>query len=298
MKKFWLLTLVLVLLLTGCTQVRIRCGVDAEANACLAATVTSQWPDAEETLAAELQAGFQALAAHYRDTLGFQVEETYNDDGCQLELTLLRPCASYTDALRELEEMLTDESLTPFQEVVLLDTLEGETHGYSGNLVLDAQSFLDGLGLEVLPVNLRQYFQESMADCGATLELSLPAGTVVSHSGELTRDGTQATVSTPVRLDGTTELRLSTLAVIRDGVIVPDPTRQPQERLELARQRMILFGVILGVALLALAVTLWILLAKNRRKQTRTEPPANSGSPEDGLSPEESPDRESSPSGS
>ena len=134
MKKWYLLVLTLVLLLTGCAQVQIACGVDQDFNAYLTGKLEGQWPEAEETLAGDLKTGFQALAAHYRDTLGFQVTETYTDTGCTLELALIRPCDNGQEAVEELEKILTDPALTPFQEVVLFATQE-EYYEYFSELV-------------------------------------------------------------------------------------------------------------------------------------------------------------------
>ena len=271
MKKWYLLVLTLVLLLTGCAQVQIACGVDQDFNAYLTGKLEGQWPEAEETLAGDLKTGFQALAAHYRDTLGFQVTETYTDTGCTLELALIRPCDNGQEAVEELEKILTDPALTPFQEVVLFATQEGQTQGCLGTLVLDAQPFLDNLGLDDLPVNLQQYFKEHMEGCAATLELSLPAGQVLSHKGTLRVEGMQAWVSAPVNLEGKTEVSLSTMTVLQDGVPVQDPTGVPLAQLEQAHQELTRMGALLGGGVLALLVTLTVLLVKAlaRRKARR-----------------------------
>lgn len=258
MKKWWILWIAaLLLVLTGCSRTEINCGVDEEMNAFLNIRFEAQWDHADTSLRGELENGCALLAKHYRDKLGFQVEESYTDTGCRLVLSMVRPAKTYAEAFEALEEMLSDEKLTPFVEVRTAHTAEASIEGYAMAVTMDAGSILDALGLELLPGDLQAFFRQGIGDSTAMLTLTLPG----APEGET---GTSAAVSTEVDLGGETKLELSTLAVLENGVLTPDPRGGLEAELAARRKAVVISAVVLGAAALGLAVSLIFLLRKKR----------------------------------
>lgn len=262
-KRITVLLLLLALLLTGCTQTEIACGVDGEKNAFLTIRMELDWSDASPTLGQNLQSGFQKLADHYERKLGFAVEEEYTKTGGTLTMTLKRPAGSYEEAFSELEAMLTDETITPFLQVSMTRQTQDEVQGFGMEVTLDTGRILENLGTEVLPGDLREYFDQGLEQSTARLSLVLPASDLVSGpEGTLCENGT-AQAQIPVNLTGQTSLKLSTRAVIRDGCVVTNAQELHTASIHSLERTVQIAGAILALALILLG----ILLLTGRRKK-------------------------------
>lgn len=274
MKKMVAALLVLaVVLLAGCTDTTIICGVDAERNAFLQITMEADWTGVAISMGQRYRSGFRELARYYRDELGFAVEEDYTENGCTLTAELKRPADSYASAFQELETMLTDSSITPFLQVGAVQETQGEVQGFGLDVTLDTGRILEHLGTEDMPRDLREYFQQGIEASTAQLQLVLPGNEVVSGPDTATAAGKTVRAQTDVNLTGQTALSLSTRAIVRDGQIVTTAHEDQAARLQSWEQ-----SVWICAGIFALALILWgVLLVTGRRKKARTaEEPANS----------------------
>lgn len=260
MKRLWIILLLLCVLLTGCAQTAISCGVDREMNAFLTLEHTAQWDDANETMAGEIMTGMELLAAHYRNKLGFTVEETYTETGCILRATMTRKAESYDEAFRELETMLTDEAITPFVQVDSQQTKDGDVSGYELAVTLDAGNVLSSLGLENLPGDMQMYLRDAIANSSATVSLTLPAAEVLNGAETATLEDSMASITAEADLQGQTTLELSTMAIIQNGNLCSDAGAILTDSIHtLERERQFL-RIILLAAVAGSAVLLGVLL--------------------------------------
>lgn len=310
MKKLWLILIILALLLTGCAETTISCGVDAEMNAYLDLEHRCDWSDVDENERRSLRNGFKALVDHYEDKPGFTVEEEYTDTGCSLKATKVCPAESYAEAFAALETMLNDTAVTPFVEVHTEQRQQEGIEGYAMALTLDAGSFLDRLDIEHFPGDLQQYFRQSIESSTVTVKVALPASELVyGPEGAVCADG-MARAETAADLSGQTTISLATLALIRDGQVVEEPQTPMEARiLRLERETRILTGALCGVGLLLLIFV--ILLLYHSRKVARgkqaercaaeiapeqPEAPEAAAAPEETESPGEKPREPNTPS--
>lgn len=273
MKKFVAALLLLaVVLLAGCTETKIICGVDEEKNAFLQITMEADWTGVAISMGQRYRSGFRELARYYRDELGFAVEEDYTENGCTLTAELKRPADSYESAFRELETMLTDSSITPFLQVSTVQETQGEVQGFGLDVTLDTGRILEHLGTEDMPSDLREYFRQSIEASAAQLQLVLPGNEVVSGHDTATVEDKAVRTQKDVNLTGQTALSLSTRAIVRDGQIVTTAHEDQEARLQNWGQ-----SVWICAGIFALALILWgaLLVTSRRKKAHAVEEPAN-----------------------
>lgn len=254
MKKYKIAVLLLVtLLLTGCAQINVTCGVDREKNAYLTLEAQVDWTEYAGDLGADLEESFRSLATHYRSTLGFEVEETYTDTGCRLILTKKQQGQSYAEAFRLLEAMLTDESVTPFLDVKTTYAQQPQVEGYALEVTMDTGRILEEMGAEDLPGDWRDYYLRSLEASTGSLTLELPASEQPEGQGVSWAEGF-ARRTTQVDLQGQTTLKLATQAAVWDGAVVTGAAEALDRQAEAAGKTVLLAALVLVAGLTAAVV--------------------------------------------
>lgn len=261
--------ILLALLLAGCTQTQIVCGVDEEKCAFLSISVEADWSGMGNVLRQDLEDGMNLIAKHYETELGFTVEKQYTDDSGSLQMTLRRPEESYEAAFEKLKALLTDEKLTPFLEVNLQHTDHDEVQGFGMDVTLDTGRLLDCLGTENLPGDLQETFAQGIANSTAQLCLVLPASELVSGPEGTRCEGGVARVQVPVDLRGQTKARFSTQAVIRDGEIVLNAEEIHAIRIRTLERLAFTAGAALALILAAAVVRRLVIAETGKPRRER-----------------------------
>lgn len=257
MKRFLIVLALCALLLTGCSMTEIACGVDEGNQAFLTVSFQADWTEADETVRRELKTGCELLAKHYRDKLGFQVEEAYTETGCNLELSMVRQANSRAEAFAELEAMLTDEKLTPFLNVGTEHTVQGAVDGYAVDLTLDTGGIVNNLGLEYFPGDIQRFFRDGIAESKATMMVRLPGTELVEGPEGASCEQGMVEGSVNVDVGGQTEVKLAAITQTeRDRLTSEIQSRQT--------------GMIVSGAVLALGVLIVVVLLLCRKRPPRT----------------------------
>lgn len=208
----------LLLLLCGCTESEISCGVDAENRAFL----RYEWNlDLTELYVREqipILNWIKDRAAELKQQ-GFTVEHnavSANEKGNWLRAELIRPGKDRAEALELLREMLTDEGLTPFSAAAV-ETLPQELQDACRvSLRLEPEKLLATVGVETWPKRLRERVAPWIETCGVRLRVSLPATALPAGETAALEDGL-AVKELRVPLTGSGELSLSTLCYAGKG---------------------------------------------------------------------------------
>ena len=129
------------LLLCSCATGDISCGVDGENNAFLFLSLQADWSGATDDMKEEIRRGFIAIADHFENKLGFEVEQSITKVSADLNMRLVRPAATPEEAFQELESILTDEALTPFTEVKMQVVPGEHFSGYRVDVTLDPEGW-------------------------------------------------------------------------------------------------------------------------------------------------------------
>ncbi len=270
MKKLWILLLPVILLLTGCAQTQISCGIDGDKNAYMTMEITASWEAAPERDHPYLEYGFEQIRKHYEYKLGFEPEiEEFTATGCHLKMTRRRPGGTYEEAFRELEAMLTKDTITPFMQVQTEFVREGQVEGYGAELTVDAGSFTEAMGIGDLAKDLSVFFQKGLDESTATLTLELPGTEVLDSSGNAVAENGRVKVTVPIDLKGKTTLSLSTLGVTENGEFAPLAQKTLEEAC--ARQEKEFHAWAMATAgaaallVICLAVFLFVRIGKNKK---------------------------------
>ena len=219
-KKFLMLLIcVLFLLLAGCTDTRISCGIDAEYNAYMNIDIRADLTEVDADRARAVRSSLRKLANYYQNILGYSVETTIREeeDIARVQMTLIRPADSYAEAFDQLKSILTDETLTPFTTVDAARTDGAFEQGYAVTGSLDADKLLRASRIDSLPKEMGDFLRQGIAESTAVIELTLPASEVVEHSGDIVRDGAFVCAATPLALDARTDVTLVTRASLVNG---------------------------------------------------------------------------------
>ncbi|MBQ2749058.1 MAG: hypothetical protein IJF34_04665 [Clostridia bacterium] len=258
MKKILILLLILPLLLCSCATGDISCGVDGENNAFLFLSLQADWSGATDDMKEEIRRGFIAIADHFENKLGFEVEQSITKVSADLNMRLVRPAATPEEAFQELESILTDEALTPFTEVKMQMVPGEHFSGYRVDVTLDAAGFLSAMSLDHFPASLAQYITQSISDSQVTMQLTLPGEEAVASSVTPTLENGVATVSSPVSFTETTSLSLTT-ATNTSG----ETAESLESQVKSTQTRLWIFGGLLVLFVAGLVVSIFCMREKN-----------------------------------
>ena len=276
----------LLVLLCGCTESEIACGVDAENRAFLRydweldltkLSVREQIP-----ILNWLKERAAALQAQ-----GFTVEHnavTANQNGNWLRAELVRQGKDRNEALELLREMLSDESLSPFTAAAV-ELLPQELQDAGRVSVrLEPERVLATVGVETWPKRLREQVGEWLASGGITVTLSLPATALPAGEEAALEDGL-AVKRLRVPLNGSGELSLSALYYTGGGEVDQlwwlgksrsaadgEALVQSVETDAAALHRLEKLLLIAAVVLAALAVLLFAVGTLRRKRRLAAQP--------------------------
>ncbi len=305
MKKLWiaLLGLGLALLLCGCTESAIDCGVDRDNRAFLRYDLKFDLSSLSEEDRLAVRGWLQRLSFQMKHKQGFSVDTNAARDEEQIYLKaeLIRRGSNRTEALAHLRDMLTDETLTPFT----LAACEGEAQQTLETarvlIRLEPDRVLETLGLEYYPKQVRAQVEQWLDTATLRVSLRLPATQLPEGETAELRDGlAEKTLRLPLR--GSGELSLSTVYYTGEGdygqVWWGGEPRTAADARAMAKllaedeaklqrkQDLLLYA---GICLAALALLFFLLGTVRRRRQKNAQCGALS------VLPEEAPAQEACP---
>ena len=263
----------LCLLLAGCTEAEIGCGVGENHNAFLRVGIQMDLTGADAATADKIRVSMRRLASHYRNSLGYEVDADIDaqKDSLRLDMLLSRSADSYAEAFEKLKEMLNDEKLTPFTIVNMTHSGGNAEQGFAMEVRLNADKLLEGTGVEYMPQDIKNYFEQGIADSTARLQLFLPASQVVEHTGSLEQPvavSSVASTSMPVSFAEPTDLKLVTRINLRDGMVLSASGGEVISQLQ-QQEAVLLTGAVICAVLFVLCAVFCIVLLIRRRKAGR-----------------------------
>ena len=220
MKKYvLLLVLAALVLLCGCTESEIACGVNAEHQAYLRWELSVDTAELELGEQVELLSWIRALAESMRLEHGYTVDHNAlaaTGQTVYLHAELLRQGSDDIEAMELLRGILTDPELSPFTAVEAEAIREDLGEGYRLRLRLEPDQLLETAGIEGFPKRTRERVEQWLDGATLRLRMTLPAQTLPDGETAELHDGlAEKSVTIPLR--GNTEQSLITAVYIGGG---------------------------------------------------------------------------------
>ena len=262
--------LLTALLLTGCTENTIRCGVDADNNAYLHYDIVLDMSEVDAADRLMIRIGLGNLSSYYRDELGFETEEIDDDDNDTMELRMTYSVEneSFDEAMAALKTLLSDETRVPFSGAAV-DCVRGDmVQSGAVTVVLEADRVLATAGIAGFPAGQAKLMKKAFSECTLTLELSLPATELPAGENAEISEGL-ALKQTRVSFDSPTELSLKTIISATGAT----PARDLLEQTERDATVMKIIAIVLGTAAVGFLSAMIIMLLRRRKKERIPEDP-------------------------
>ena len=217
MKKWMCFSVVLMcLFLAGCSKTTIECGVDNDFNAFVKMNIQADLSQLDEEDSAIVLNSLKDLAAYYESEDGYVVSfET--EPAVNLQVDYVKQADSFEGACLLLEEILTTRKITPFTTLEFTYGGGEQEKGFALQGTIDADKIIATAGIEDFNKELREFYQQAIAQSGAELRVVLPATEVVSSSAEVSLENGLTVMTQEIPLDAQTVMELSTRASLVDG---------------------------------------------------------------------------------
>lgn len=254
--------LLTTLLLGGCVNFQITCGVDAANRAVLRYDGTVEPAPLRAQDREPAAQTLSTLLEHFRDQ-GFSVSGGPGEgDTWTFSAVRVQSCATLEEAVETLRGWITDDSFSPFDSAGLLwNTTDYEDAGYL-KVTLDLTSVLDG-DAGGYPHDIAALYTEGLETAQGSLTLMLPGDELLEADGDATLGGGVITCTLPLSLREPVTASLMT-GLERSGQERDDRLWEAEERSSLAHSRVAPAAALLAV-LAAVTAALGVLARRRNR---------------------------------
>lgn len=212
-----MLALILVLL-AGCTESEITCGVNPQNQAFLKYDFQLDLSELNPEEQESVRLWLWDMAYRMQEQQGFDVQTNADTQESQVYLRALlaRPGKNPAEAAELLNGMLTDETLSPFTAAAADCLKQDALNGYRVQVRLEPDRILATAGTEQMPRVLREKIRGWLDKASIGLTLTLPATDLPEgETAQITDGFAEKHLEIPVTENG--ELTLSTLVYRDDG---------------------------------------------------------------------------------
>lgn len=233
----------LLLTFTGCAKVNIETGIDSNYDAFLKYVIDVDFTSLDSAQVAQAIDAFDTVTEHYKNELGFDVSKSNTDlasGTCRYEMEKILPNDSYEAAWAALQEMLTDESITPFMQVDMTSKMAEYQHFYSFIGELDFATIYKTTNIDSFPEYMQESINQKFESGTGTATISLPGADPKT---------------VPFNFNQKVTLELSTRLSAEGGEPINMPMENVLQNIQLGMYSWIIIGgasllvIIIGIAL-------------------------------------------------
>ena len=215
MKRIWIVcaALFLALLLTGCTENEIACGLDADNTAYLRLELHFDLTGLEGDLRSQVRGGLRRIETDYAYDRGFTCQTNWGDNSDHVDMVFERreSAQDLAQGIEALNTLLTDPKRTPFTAAGA-DLHETENASAARLEVrLESGRVLDTMALDSFPKTLQAQIRDALDRAGLSLRLTLPASELPEGEQAECKDGLAVKTAHAALTDPELTLSLSTV---------------------------------------------------------------------------------------
>ena len=229
----------LLLAFTGCAKVNIETGIGGDYDAFLKYVIDVDFSSLDSEQVTRAIEACDTVMEHYQNELGFEVSKSNTDSTsgtCRYEMEKIIPNDSYDAAWASLQEMLTDESITPFMHVDMTSKMAEYQHFYSFVGELDFATIYKTTNIDSFPGYMQESINQKFESGTGTATISLPGADPKT---------------VPFNFNQKVNLELSTRLSAEDGEPINTPMENVLQNIQLGMYSWIIIG---GVSLLAIII--------------------------------------------
>jgi len=260
-----MLSTILTLLMSGCIEVDIEIGIDANFTSYLTYRISLDVRDFDEQYHDLMRNSMNRLGWHYQEYFDFNVELHLDTDPCLLIMTRRINNTSFEQAYASLKDLLTDDNITPFMQVDMVYQSFERQNKYLINAETDIPQIISLSNADDLPPALLEHFDEAILSGQGSITLSLPASEIISSAQQTEIRNNQAVLTVPLSFTDTTAFEL-TAAVnfLRDGT--PGGTSEEIINEQNRLKEIALYTTFAAAGLLILTLLIAVLTRKKKQK--------------------------------
>jgi len=257
-----------VVLLSGCIQVDIETGIDADFTTFLTYDITMDVSEFDAIYQGQLKSALANLGLHYQEHLDFNVAVNYDEHLYSLIMTRRIRNSSYEEAYGSLKNLLSDEAMTPFMQVDFAYDSSVRQMSFLLGAKTDIPHIMQLSNADELPSYLQQKLAGAIEAGTGNITVTLPASETVSSSHPVDVAANQATMSLPMSFKEQTSFELITrLNFLRDGSIGGTLDEITAEQNRLRTIAVYACAAALGIIFIAILLIVVITLKNKKHKQ-------------------------------
>ena len=266
-KIVFLLMIMILLTFTGCAQVTIATGIDDNYDVYLSYVIKVDLTQIEARQVASTVDALDMLVKHYKDNLGFETVSSDTDSVqglWQYSLVKTIPNDSYQQAFNTLQDMLTDEKITPFMQVDMTSKITEYQQLYSFKGELDFETIYKTTNIESFPQSVKDTINQNFQSSKGLFTLELPGSEIENASdGETFVFGESADLTTPFEFGQKTPIELSTRLNTTGEEVIKKPMESILQDLNNNLYLVIAIGII---AFITIIIGILLHSRKNNHK--------------------------------
>jgi len=253
----------MILFLAGCIKIDISAGIDENYTSFLSYNIEMELKDFDERYSERIKNALNRIGWHYQEELGFTVELDIENNPCRLIMTKRMVNSSFEQAYKSLENLLTNEDMTPFMKVDMAFNGSERQDRYIFYAATDISQIIQLSNAGELSPVLQEELEKAIETGKGSITLSLPGSEIAGNSHPVDMLHHQAVMSVPLSFAGQTEIELAgVLNRLADG-----SPGGPLNEITHDLNRFRSLSVIVSCAVLVLLLIIFLLIKISARKE-------------------------------